>query len=255
MKDFYADLARLAAEGHPFVIATVIDTGGSTPRLAGSQTAVWADGFTGTIGGGAFEKHVHERARTLLADPKRHVDRFDIHLVRDLAMCCGGKMSVFLHRVEPGPTFWIFGAGHVGTALARMAALAGFAVTVVDARAEWADPARFPEDVRVIDAEPEDHLRAAPPGPADFVVVVTHDHALDEGLIRALAPHPLRYLGLIGSRGKWGRFRKRLDARGVPSEAVERVHCPVGLDIGAVTPEEIAVSVVGEMIAVRRRGA
>ncbi len=248
----FADLARLETARRPFVLCTVVDTGGSTPRLAGSSMAVEPDALHGTIGGGEMERRVAEAARALLADPRRHADTWSAHLVRDLGMCCGGQMKVFMQKVEPAPRLWIYGAGHVGTALAAAAQGAGFAVTVVDARAEWADPSRFPADVTVLDAEPEDHLKTAPPPEDAFVVVVTHSHPLDEALIRRLLEAPPRYLGLIGSRGKWARFRQRLSARGVTDDQLAQVRCPVGLDIGAETPAEIAISIVAELVKARR---
>ena len=124
---------------------------------------------------------------------------------------------------------------------------------VVDERAEWADPARFPAAARVLDADPRDLLRREPPRPTDLVLVVTHDHGLDEALIRLLAPHPVAWLGLVGSRGKWARFRRRLEARDVAPAALDRVRCPVGADIGAVTPAEIAVSIAAELVAHRHK--
>lgn len=255
MSGLYAHLARLEAERRPAVLATVIDTGGSTPRLAGSQMAVEAEATLGTVGGGAFEHAVIARARALLVDPRRRAETWAVHLTQELGMCCGGKMTVFMQKLEPSARLLIYGAGHVGTALAQLAAAVDFAVTVVDGRAEWADPARFPAGVEVVDAEPEDHVHLHPPAPTDFVVIVTHDHPLDEALVRALAPRPLRYLGLIGSRGKWARFRKRLLARGLEEAQLGRVRCPVGLDIGAETPAEIAVSILAQLIECRRAHA
>ena len=200
-------------------MATVVQAGGSTPRSAGARMMITQDDFEGTVGGGALEHHVMDEARQLLSDPKRTTHMVSVHLVRDLAMCCGGKMSVFLEKVDPGPTLWIFGAGHVGTELAHIAALTGFAVQIVDERDEWADASRFTDAVTVIDVDPEDHIRANPPSPDDYVVVVTHNHALDETLLRKLGEHPVTYLGMIGSRGKWLRFKDRLGARGLDDAA------------------------------------
>jgi xanthine dehydrogenase accessory factor len=164
-------------------------------------------------------------------------------------------MTAFLSKTEPAPRLWIFGAGHVGTELAFLADRTGFDVTVVDDRPEWIDSARFPPGVRALDAEPEDLLRAVGgPDPVDLVVVATHSHALDEDLVRALSSRPPAYLGLIGSRAKWARFRARLTERGVEAAFLDRVRSPVGLSIGAVTPAEIAVSILGELVA-HRRGA
>ncbi len=252
---FFAHVAQLEASRRTFVLATITGTGGSTPRLAGAQIAVCADTFHGTVGGGAFEQRVIEVARALLTNSRRRTDGMDLHLVRDLGMCCGGRMQVFMQKITPAPRLRIYGAGHVGTAIARVADLTGFEVAVVDARAEWADPTRFPESVDVVDAEPTDHLRAHPPAPDHSVVVVTHAHPLDEELVRGLSGHPTRYLGVIGSRGKWARFVNRLTARGVDPDWLETVRCPMGVDIGAVTPEEIAISVVAELVARHRSEA
>ena len=251
----YSRLVAWSNARRPFVVATVIDTGGSTPRLAGTTMGVVDDAIVGTVGGGAFEKRVIDDARQLLGDPKRHTHHVDVHLVRDLAMCCGGKMSVFMHKVEAAPRLWIYGAGHVGTALAHAAIAAGFEVQIVDGREDWAVAERFPSSAEVIDDEPEDHARLTPPDPRDYAVVVTHSHALDEILIRLLAPRRLRFLGLIGSRRKWASFRQRLIDRSIAETDLDRVQCPIGLDIGAQTPEEIAVSITGQLVRIRRFGA
>ena len=251
MKDFFLSIADLESRGESFVLATVTHTGGSTPRMAGAQMAVWSEGHLGTIGGGAFEHRVVTDARKLLEQPQVQCTEVSVHLVRDLAMCCGGQMTAFLQKVESAPRLRIYGAGHVGTELARVADIAGFAVTVVDGRSEWADPTRFPTTVEVIDAEPEDDISEQ--GKYEYVVVVTHSHPLDEALIRKMLEQGPQYLGLIGSKGKWARFAQRLSARGLSEERLSEVHCPVGFDLGALTPGEIAVSVVAEMITARRQ--
>jgi xanthine dehydrogenase accessory factor len=254
MRQFFDQVAHAERRGRPFVLATVIDVGGSTPRDAGARMIIEADSTFGTIGGGAVEQYVMDAARTLLGQSGKMTEVISVHLVRDLAMCCGGKMSVFIEKVDPMPKLWIFGAGHVGTELARAAAMAHFDVAVIDERAEWADSERFPEDVSVHDEDPVDFLRQAPFDANDFVAVMTHSHPLDEEIIRALAERPLRYLGMIGSRGKWARFIPRLEARDISKEAIDRVRCPIGLDIAALTPAEIAISVTAQLIEVRRGG-
>jgi xanthine dehydrogenase accessory factor len=250
----FTRMAELEAQRRAFVLAVVTHTGGSTPRLAGTQMAIDAQHIAGTIGGGAFEHLVVQRARTLLADPELRTDTVVVHLVEDLGMCCGGRMTAFLSKHQPDPRLWIFGAGHVGTAVAQVAGLSGFACTVVDERDAWADATRFAADVEVLDTPPDDLLRDPQrgPGPHDWVLITTHDHDLDERLIRLLAPRDLAWLGLIGSRGKWARFVRRLRAREVPEPALDRVRCPVGLKIGSEGPGEIAVSIVAEIIALRR---
>ncbi|MBM4291222.1 MAG: xanthine dehydrogenase accessory protein XdhC [Deltaproteobacteria bacterium] len=252
--------ARALRAREPLVCVTVVDTGGSTPRLCGAQMWVTAGAQRGTVGGGAFEHLAVQRARALLAAPGRAaLEHLSAHLTHDLGMCCGGKMTATLLRYSPPPLLVLCGAGHVSAALAAAAAAAGFDLLVLDARPEWARADRFPPGADVRCEPPEDELRASPPPPGAFVVVLTHDHALDERLVALLAPRraagALRFLGLIGSAGKWGRFARRLAAAGLPPEALALVRCPVGVAIHAETPEEIAVSVCAELIAVKNAPA
>lgn len=244
-------MADLEGQRIAFVEATVIDVAGSTPRLAGARMLVTAEGSVGTVGGGAFEHQVIAAARALLADPRRQTETVAHHLVHDLGMCCGGRMTAFLNKTTPAPTLWIYGAGHVGTALAPAALAAGFAITVLDGREAWTDPGRFPAEVDVLDVDPETHPL---PPPEAYVVVMTHSHPLDEALVERLAVTPRRFLGVIGSRRKWALFTRRLEAKGLTAEQLGQVESPVGLAIEAQTPAEIAVSVVARLIQVRRGG-
>jgi len=248
--DVWDALARWRAARRPFVLATVTDTRGFTPRKAAAHMLIAADGETvGTIGGGAIEHEVLERARPLLErGGHATVER---HLTQELGMCCGGEMSVFLEAVLPAPRLHVFGAGYIAKPLAAIAVGCGFEVTVVDARPEWATSERFPTSaLRVEDAECA--ARALETTGDDFVVIVTHDHALDQRLVQALIKKPLRFLGMIGSIPKQRKFALRLRARGYGDEEIARLHTPLGLAIGAATPEEIAVSVVAQLVAVRR---
>ena len=170
-------------------------------------------------------------------------------------MCCGGVMRIFLERVLRPERLVIFGAGHIGGELAAAAARVGFAVTVVDERAEWAARERFPAAREILCEEPEVVLPELVLDEETYVVVVTHDHPLDQRLVRALIGRPLRFLGLVASRAKRNKFVQRMRAQGVAAEALERLRSPVGLELGAVTPAEIAVSIVAELIAVRRGSA
>ena len=161
-------------------------------------------------------------------------------------------MSVFLERHEPGPRLALFGAGHVHRAAAELAATVGFRVTVVDEREEWLTEARFPRAERVLE-DPAVAAGRLSLAARDLCCVATHDHALDERVIKALASRPLAYLGMIGSERKGLRVRERLSQQGLAAAAIERVQTPMGLDIGAQTPEEIAVAMVAELIRVRRQ--
>ncbi len=249
--ELYAEIAALVAEGRPFVLATVIESQGSTPQKPGSKMVVVGDGtLRGTVGGGAIEHQILQAARELLESPEQ-TRVIETHLTHELGMCCGGRMKVFLEKHEAPARLTVFGAGHVARELAALALGAGFRVTVVDARAEWATTERFP-GCEVLLKDPADHARAVAGSPRDSFCVTTHDHPLDQAVVEALLAKPSAYLGVIGSRRKAERFRMRLKAAGADESALQRLRSPMGLPIGALTPAEIAVSIVAELIQVRR---
>jgi xanthine dehydrogenase accessory factor len=249
--DVWAVLGRWRAEGRRFVLLTVVESRGFTPQKPGGRMLFAETGETaGTVGGGAIEHDVLREARALLASDEqtRTVRR---QLTTELGMCCGGEMVVHLEVLEAQPRLVVFGAGHVARPLAALATECGFAVTVVDAREEWLTTERFPNAAREL-RDPEAWAREWTGGATDFAMVTTHDHALDQRVVQALLPMQLRYTGLIGSLGKQRKFALRLRARGHADADIARLRIPVGLAIGARTPEEIAVSIVAELIAVRR---
>jgi xanthine dehydrogenase accessory factor len=247
----FAEMARLAERGACFVVATVVSTAGSSPQKAGAKVLVVEDGrLFGTVGGGAIERQVIEAARELLGDRAASTRLFDANLTRDLGMACGGRMTVFLEKVDRPERLFLFGAGHVAQALSSIARAAGFRVAVADARPEWLSEERFPGAERAL-GDPRTFAReAALDGAA--ACVMTHDHGLDEELAEALLGRKLRYLGVIGSARKGERLRSRLLERGFSAEAVGRVRTPMGVPIGAQSPAEIAVSIAAELIALRR---
>lgn len=242
-------LARWREEGRRFALATVVETRGFTPRKAAARMLLAEDGETaGSVGGGAIEHEVLERARELLrtggtATLKRH-------LTQELGMCCGGEMTVFIEAVLPLPRLFVLGAGYIAKPLATLAARCGFQVTVVDERPEWLTAERFPH-ARMEPREPVAWTRSMRFRGTDVAVVVTHDHALDQRLVEELLRSPLGYLGMIGSLSKQRKFALRLKARGFADADIARLHTPLGLPIGADTPDEIAVSVVAALIAAR----
>lgn len=166
-------------------------------------------------------------------------------------MCCGGEMAVFLEVIETGAKLVVFGAGYIAKPLAAVAAGCGFEVTVVDEREGWAIEERFPTATLHVGST-ESFARDWQTDGSEFAVVVTHDHALDQMLVQHLLGRPLRFLGMIGSLPKQRKFALRLRARGFSEADIARLHTPLGVDIGAATPEEIAVSVVAQLVAVRR---
>lgn len=249
--DVFEVLARWRAAGRRLVLLTVAETHGMTPRKPGARMLLADDGETyATIGGGAVEQAALAAAREMLAgDEAQRTMRWQ--LTQELGMCCGGEMTVRAEVLEPAPALVVFGAGYIGRALALLAAGCGFRVTIVDDRPDWADPARLP-GATVVCRDPEEHVRQSPPGARDYAVVVTHEHALDQRLVERMLAAPPRFLGMVGSLAKQRKFALRLRAKGFADAAIARLRSPLGIAIGAMTPEEIAVSIMAELVAARR---
>ena len=241
-------LLALLKGGGRGALATVVRTSGSAPQRVGARLLLRPDGtMVGTVGGGAIEATVLEALDTCRRSGRPEVVVRD--LGRDLGMCCGGRMEVLVEPIEAEPRLIVCGAGHVALPTAAIARAAGFRVTVVDDREELLTAERF-EGCERIQMEPAEAAEALRPTDQDWVLIVTHDHHLDEDALAAFASRPHRYVGMIGSRRKVFRVLQRLQHRGRLPD-LERVYAPVGLDLGAVSPAEIAVSVVAELVALR----
>lgn len=241
--------------GEAVALVTIVRANGSTPQRAGAKMLVYEDGRTvGTIGGGCYENDASGKARAAIASGRPAVLHYDLNddFAQENGLVCGGQMDVHIDPLAPAPHLYIIGAGHVGWHLGRAAADAGFRLHVIDDREKFANRERFPDADEVI-AEPiPDWLHAADLPSSAFVVIVTRGHQHDMDALRTLAARDLRYVGLIGSRAKVTRIFDALGADGMPPERLKRVHAPIGLDIGAITPAEIAVSILAQLIAVRR---
>ena len=243
--------------GRRAVLATIVRASGSTPRTAGARMVVRADGSSfGTIGGGAFEAMVTGDAKELLAeaDPAPALKRYTFTEQGDnaLGMACGGTAEVLLEAAGSGARLIVFGAGHVGLALARIAATVGFAPELVDDRPGFCDAARDASVGRVWNCDAAFVTGVPPLDPGCYVAVVTRCHRTDRLALKHVLGRPLRYVGLIGSRRKKAViFGELAEQDGVPPEDLARVRCPIGLPIGGETPEEIAVSIVAELLQVK----
>lgn len=240
---------ELLARRQRGAVATVVRVSGSTPQQPGARLLLREDGSTlGTVGGGAIEKAVTEALERALKSGRNELLVRD--LAHDLGMCCGGRMEIFIESILPAPRLWLLGAGHVARPTAALALTIGFEVVVVDEREELNTEARFPGcQLRL--ADPGDALRRERLDERDWVLIVTHDHQLDEQALALAAGSHARYIGLVGSRRKVLRLVERVLDKRHGDFPLERVFAPVGLDIGAVTPEEIAVSIVAELVALR----
>ncbi len=250
---FRAVLAALE-QGQEAALVTIVRTNGSTPQRVGAKMLVYADGRTlGTIGGGCYESDAAAKARDALRTRRAQLVRYELSddIAEESGLICGGQMEVYIDPLEPASHLYLVGAGHVSGYLSRFAAGTGFHVHVIDDRERFANRDRFPDASEIIvDLIPEALGRIAWPANS-YLVVVTRGHRYDLGALRAVAGRPFRYVGMIGSRAKVKRVFDELLASGCPGDWLDRVHAPVGLDIGAVTPAEIAVSILAELVAVR----
>ena len=254
-EEVLAALLRAIERGEEAALVTIVSARGSTPQRVGAKMVVFADGRTvGTIGGGCYENDAFWKAKESLQTRKSQIVRYDLtdDFAAESGLICGGQMQVYIEPIEPAPRLYIIGAGHVAQHLARIARPVGFRIHVLDDREKFANRERFPDaDELIVDSIPDWLGKAELPSNA-YVVVVTRGHRHDLDALRALATRELRYVGLIGSKAKVKRIYDALLGESVPIESLSRVYAPIGLDIGAVTPEEIAVSILAELIAVRR---
>ena len=252
--DVFSVLAEARAAGEPVTLVTIVAAHGSTPQRVGAKMLVFEDGRTvGTIGGGCYENDAFWKAREALTTGRSQLVKYELNddFAEESGLICGGQMEVFVEPIMPAARLYVIGAGHVGFHVARLAATVGFKVHVVDDREKFANAERFPDAEEVIvEAIPEWLAEATLPSHS-YVLVLTRGHRHDLDAMRELARRDVRYIGLIGSRAKVARIFRALEDESGPNARLHQIHAPVGLDIGAVTPEEIAVSIVAELIAVK----
>lgn len=254
MLEFYRKLVQLMEEGCPVAVATLVEVRGSTPQLHGGKMLVLEDGRSFfSIGGGALEAEVIGEARRCLAEGRHAFRSYALHEQGEdaLGMACGGRASVFVESVLPAETLVIAGAGHVGRALARLAAPLGFRVHVLDDRPDMLDPAAFPAGCRLVATDRTFHEGWPRLDERSYVALVTRCHETDESALRAILGAPCRYVGMIGSRRKVRVVFDRMIAGGIAPESLERIHAPIGVPIGSHQPDEVAISIIAEILGVR----
>ena len=254
--DIYEQIVKLRGEGRRGAVATIVNVRGSIPSFKTAKMLVRDDGsIVGTIGGGCVEAEVWQAAREVMASEKPRTLTFNLNQdpKYDTGLVCGGTLDIFIEPVLPPASLYIFGAGHVSVNLYKVARDAGFDVTVVDDREAYANRERFPEAKEVIAEDLEQAMSMLTPSESSYIVITTRGHRDDMRVLRWAVQTQARYVGMIGSKRKTIAIFRELTKEGIPAQLFERVHAPVGLDIGAVTPEEIAVAITAELIAVRRR--
>jgi xanthine dehydrogenase accessory factor len=253
-QEVFAALAEALAHGEQVALVTIVAATGSTPQRVGAKMLVFPDGRTvGTIGGGCYENDAFWKAREAITSRRPLNVKYELNddFAQETGLVCGGQMEVFIEPVEASPDVYVFGAGHVGYFVGRMAHEVGFRVHVIDDREKFANAERFGEGIQVIVENIPNWLSTHTLPPTAYAVIVTRGHTHDLDALRALTAHPLRYLGLIGSKAKVKRIFDALREEGIANDALRSVHAPIGLDIGAITPQEIAVSIVAELIAAK----
>lgn len=255
MTDIYQEIVRIKDEGEEAALVTIVSATGSTPREEGAKMLVKTDGsIIGTIGGGSLEAQVIEEAIKVIEEgkPKRLPVSLTAKEVEKEGMLCGGELEVFIEPILTPPTLYLFGGGHVSLPLAKMGKFLGFKIVVIDDRAEFANPNRFPEAERTL---ADDFTKSFPKLKIDksgYIVIVTRNHQYDDIVLEWAVGTQARYIGMMGSKAKTKAIFSHLLAKGIPKELLDRVHAPIGLEINAQTPEEIAVSILAEIAKVRR---
>ncbi len=248
-------MAAAQERGESFVLATIVEARGSAPRHAGAKMIVWENGrFQYTIGGGEMEARVAKEAIAALEEGKPRLISYSlIDPAQGDVGVCGGEVQLYIEPYLPPLTLFIIGCGHVGRALAAQAHFLGFRVVVTDDRPELAAPNNIPHADVYLPGDFADALAAFSLHRNCFITAVTRNVALDLQILPQIADSPAAYMGVMGSRRRWAQTKEALQENGMTAAQIGRFHSPIGLDIGAETPEEIAVSVLAEIIEMRAK--
>lgn len=251
--DIYQEVVRIRDKGEEAALVTVVSASGSTPREEGAKMVVRPDGsILGTIGGGSVEAQIISEAIEIIHKGRPQLLRYRLKEGEELGMICGGDIEVFVEPILPEPTLYIFGGGHIALALAKMAKLVGFKIVVIDDRPEFANPQRFPEAEQTLAIDFIKAFSRLKIDKSGYIVIVTHGHKGDEVVLQGALGTKAKYIGMIGSKTKNKTVFSHLRAKGISQELLDKAYTPIGLRIGAQTPEEIAVSILAEVIKIRR---
>jgi len=255
--DIFEEIIRMRRSGQRGALATIVHTNGSIPSFESSRMLVREDGgIVGTIGGGCVEADVWAAAREVMEReaPRKMVFTLNHEASFDNGLICGGTLEIFVEPILPQPIAYLFGGGHVSMAVARAASAAGFGIVVIDDRGQFANRDRFPMADQVF-TNFEGAFAQIRPSASSYLIIVTRGHKEDMRVLSWAVRTDARYIGMIGSKRKVLSTYKALEAEGFRAEEFERVFAPMGVEIGALSPEEIAVSITAELIAVRRNAA
>ncbi|KAB3540952.1 XdhC family protein [Alkaliphilus pronyensis] len=240
----------------PFVLATVIEAKGSSPGKIGFKMIYTKDQeLYGTVGGGLVEAKIIEEAQNALETNKSTTLEYDLSPGnKGIGMQCGGTMKVFLEVFLPKARLLLCGGGHVGYEIAKIAEILKLETILLEERSSFATEDRFPNIKRIVKEDYRDALKEVKVDEYTYVVIVTKGHLTDQVVLEEIIDKPAAYVGLMGSRRKKEEVMKYMKSRGYSDSILEGVHCPIGLDLNADTPEEIALSIIAEVIAVKNKG-
>ncbi len=254
MSDIYKEIVKVLETGERAALATVVRSTGSTPGKESAKMLIRADGSSfGSIGGGCTEADVWALARDVLDNEKPRLERFTLtpKAAEEEGLACGGIVEIFIEPIGC-PVVYVFGAGHIGKSVIHLAAMAGLNTVIVDDRERFANQENFPEASRIVVSNFQRAFEELEFSPNSYIVIVTRGHKSDLLVLSEAVKTSASYIGLIGSKAKISRIYRQLVRDGASPESLKRVRAPIGLDIGARLPEEIAVSIVAQLIAHRR---
>lgn len=253
----YEAIIKATNDGIPSALVTITSTTGSMPRHTGSKMLVYDDSkIVGTIGGGAMESRVIETARQVIATEEATTETYTLNSTEDGdAGICGGTATLFIEPIALQPTLLIVGGGHVGKALAELAQWLNYRVLLSDDRVEFCNPDYLAGLDGYIVCKPHEIVQQVKITQHTYITAVTRGLPIDENLIPPLLETPAAYIGLIGSRRRWAITAKKLqDDFGLTKQQLKRIHAPIGLELEAETPKEIALSIMAEITMLRRGG-
>jgi xanthine dehydrogenase accessory factor len=257
MLEVYQEIIDIMKKGERAAIASIVATSGSTPRKVGAKMVIKENGdFVGTIGGGGVELDVvTKQAPAVIKSGRAQLFHYDMAgKGEDAAMVCGGNMDVLVEPIAPSETLFLFGAGHISEATAKIAKSIGFSITVIDPRPDYNNKERMPDvDTFVVD-EYKDAFKKLNVGPDSYIVIYTTGHVSDAICLQFAVGTEARYIGMIGSKKKVIDVKDRLLKKGISREKLDAVYAPIGIEIGAETPDEIAISILAEIVKVKRMG-
>lgn len=253
MIEIYKEILKLYENYSKGAIATVIDSKGSSPQKAGHKMVIREDGtIIGTVGGGAVEIKVIETALEVIKNNTPKKVSYDLE--KDLGMHCGGFMEIFIEPIPYIERLIIFGGGHISKPLVKLAKMIGFNVTVIDDRKEFANEERFKEADLILAEDYNNAFNSLRFDEFTWIVIVTRSHQFDEEILSYCVTQKYRYLGMVGSKNKVEKIKLKLKEKGISQSIIDNIKAPIGLPINAITPEEIAVSIIAQIIEEKNKG-